>query len=120
MTSVNPENLDAAVHTFSVNPSDAPFINRKGFGYSPRLNSAKLPNGSRKVVLPMIMERPEGTHYLGSLDTQVPTYLGKEYMPIKMCFDSGSSITLISAKSYQALKSPPRLKQGHKLKLKGV
>ena len=112
MTSVNPENLDAAVHTFSVNPSDAPFINRKGFGYSPRLHSAKLPNGSRKVVLPMIMERPKGIHYLGTLDTQVPTYLGKEYVPIKMCFDSGSSITLISAKSYQALKSPPRLKEG--------
>src|SRR6266496_6701793 len=37
-----------------------------------------------------------------------------------MCFNSGSSITLINAKSYQALKAPPRLKQGRKLKLRGV
>ena len=50
----------------------------------------------------------------------VPTYLSKEMMPIKMCFDSGSAITLINLNTYKELKDPPRLRIGKNVRLRGV
>src|SRR6185295_16790485 len=44
----------------------------------------------------------------------------KEYMPIQMCFDSGSAITLINQKTYKEFKDPPRLRTGKNINLRGV
>ena len=118
----NPEEkpVHTGVNAISKDLSTYQFIRRKGFGYSPRLHSSKLHDGRRKIVLPKVMERPEGTSFLGVLDTKVPTYIGTEFKPIQVCFDSGSGITLISAKIYAEMTDPPKLKQGRKIHLQGV
>ncbi|KAJ3717173.1 hypothetical protein C8R42DRAFT_744318 [Lentinula raphanica] len=64
------------------------------------------------------MARPSGCAFLGARATEALGYINnKEEEPVPVIFDSGSDITLISAKTLSKLAKPPRTRTGQKINL---
>ncbi|KAF7306872.1 TY3B-TY3B protein [Mycena indigotica] len=64
------------------------------------------------------MSRPEGSAFLGASATQATaTVGGLNIDPLTVIIDSGSDITLISRKAFEALTIRPKVKTGHDIKL---
>ena len=63
------------------------------------------------------MDRPPGCSFLGSKATEVEVSVNDFAHPIRLIFDSGSDITLISEKTYDSLRSKTKIQQGQKINL---
>ncbi|TFY53682.1 hypothetical protein EVJ58_g9320 [Rhodofomes roseus] len=122
------ESITATVNHVSVNEAHAnnifSGINRKGRRQMARQWKTTHPlpneeNDSGKVLeLKKELARPPGSSFLGSSATKLSAFLGpQEPETVEIVVDSGSDITLVSAKTLEAMKVPPKLKTGQKINL---
>ena len=69
------------------------------------------------LKLKRLMDRPPGCSFLGSKATEVEVSINGLIDSIHLIFDSGSDITLISEKAYNALQTKAKIRQGQKINL---
>ncbi|QRW08790.1 Undecaprenyl phosphate-alpha-4-amino-4-deoxy-L-arabinose arabinosyl transferase [Ceratobasidium sp. AG-Ba] len=85
----------------------------------PRNESLKLQDlpEDKTITLKKVMDRPPGTHFLGTRPTVAMARVNSEEGLTEITVDSGSDITLISHNFWSSMKKPPKEKSGQKINL---
>ncbi|QRV96541.1 Retrovirus-related Pol polyprotein from transposon [Ceratobasidium sp. AG-Ba] len=85
----------------------------------PRNESLKLQDlpEDKTITLKRVMDRPPGTHFLGTRPTVAMARVNSEEELTEITIDSGSDITLISHNFWSSMKKPPKEKSGQKINL---
>ena len=85
----------------------------------PRNESLKLQDlpEDKTITLKKVMDRPPGTHFLGTRPTVAMARINSEEGLTEITVDSGSDITLISHNFWSSMKKPPKEKSGQKINL---